>query len=859
MRAFVGCKCHVMWSASVIARSRPLLIGALISACLGSGEVVCPNGDICPANSICLEVTEGTVPPTQGFRCVTAGDIAACEGLQELDACELVAGGTGTCHFGACFSGACGNGLLDVNEVCDDHDQTSGDGCSAGCNSDETCGNGVVDADATAEACDDNNRQPHDGCSGSCAIEQPRWRPVFSEQPSARRGASAAYDVRRDRILLFGGVDLGNDFDELYAGKFVECPAPPCFGWIREGAAIRPPKRSHAAATYDVARDRFVVFGGEVNPGFVPPAVALDDTWEWDGRIWSSRSGPGPSARSRAAIAYDPVHRRSVLFGGRTAGNKPVVLGDTWEWDGSTWTLIEPVTSPAPVADHSMTYDPVRGRIVLVGENGPQAETWTYDITTQAWEKLVTVDPPPSQIGSRLIWDAARQRLMWIGGIDAANATGVRDLWELVGDTWVAGVALDDVRTGHTVVADPRGRVVVWGGEDSVKLVNAALIWNGVGWSDRIVNQLPVIATDTSAVLDEARGKVMVGAGTETWELEDGVWVQVGTIPHRKARMAYDVGRGQVVLFGGVDASLLDEVDATHVWNTTTRTWDLQPRVGPQPPARQDHAMAYDPDLGRILLVGGRAGRDALADTWAWDGATWTPLASMPVGRHRHALAYDRATGELVAFGGLDGSMEPKILDDTWVLDPTSQLWIERPGGPLGRESSAMAWSAARRRLVLFGGASIGSDLADTWEWDGAWRSSDVDFAPSERSLHALATSKNGVLSILGDVTGGVRSVFEYRWENAELDDACFEGRDYDADGFQGCADADCRGTCTPSCFANGSALECVAGSPICGDLACDLESGESCRKCEIDCGTCTPVCGDWFCDPDEQCAGDCP
>src|SRR5690606_20446340 len=55
-----------------------------------------------------------------------------------------------------CVPEACGNGVVDPGEVCDDGNNVSGDGCSADCLSDETCGNGYVDA-AAGESCDDGN------------------------------------------------------------------------------------------------------------------------------------------------------------------------------------------------------------------------------------------------------------------------------------------------------------------------------------------------------------------------------------------------------------------------------------------------------------------------------------------------------------------------------------------------------------------------------------------------------------------------------------------------------------------------------------------------------------------------------
>jgi cysteine-rich repeat protein len=62
----------------------------------------------------------------------------------------------------------CGNGVVEDGEVCDDSNTTDGDGCSATCTSDETCGNGVVD-NAAGEVCDDGNTvDDGNGCSETC-------------------------------------------------------------------------------------------------------------------------------------------------------------------------------------------------------------------------------------------------------------------------------------------------------------------------------------------------------------------------------------------------------------------------------------------------------------------------------------------------------------------------------------------------------------------------------------------------------------------------------------------------------------------------------------------------------------------
>lgn len=62
----------------------------------------------------------------------------------------------------------CGDGELDPGEGCDDGNNTNFDGCNIKCAVEATCGDGVVN---TAEECDDGNLASGDGCSVSCLDE----------------------------------------------------------------------------------------------------------------------------------------------------------------------------------------------------------------------------------------------------------------------------------------------------------------------------------------------------------------------------------------------------------------------------------------------------------------------------------------------------------------------------------------------------------------------------------------------------------------------------------------------------------------------------------------------------------------
>jgi hypothetical protein len=56
-------------------------------------------------------------------------------------------------------------------------------------------------------------------------------------------------------------------------------------------------------------------------------------------------------------MAYDAARGEVVLFGGWDG----TLLGDTWTWDGTTWTEEHPAISPPARILMGMAYDPGRG------------------------------------------------------------------------------------------------------------------------------------------------------------------------------------------------------------------------------------------------------------------------------------------------------------------------------------------------------------------------------------------------------------------------------------------------------------------------------------------------------------------
>ncbi|MEC7583258.1 MAG: kelch repeat-containing protein [Planctomycetota bacterium] len=198
------------------------------------------------------------------------------------------------------------------------------------------------------------------------------WTLVASTGPSARAFHTMAYDSRRDVTVLHGGLDeLGDTLGDTWEWDGVN--------WTQVATTgSTPAPRTHSALVYDIYRRVAVMHGGLDSLAFT-----LDDTWEWDGANWTevSASGSGPGFRYRHAMTYNYHAGTTLLFGGQSVFGGSV-LGDTWEWDGTAWTVATASASPLPRRDHAMAYDNRTGANVLFGGretlSSVFSDTWEY-------------------------------------------------------------------------------------------------------------------------------------------------------------------------------------------------------------------------------------------------------------------------------------------------------------------------------------------------------------------------------------------------------------------------------------------------------------------------------------------------
>jgi hypothetical protein len=155
------------------------------------------------------------------------------------------------------------------------------------------------------------------------------------------------------------------------------------------------------------------------------------ETWTWDGNDWSLRTGPSPARRLGYAFAYDPVTKTDVLFGGGPGGGPNPLYADTWQWNGTDWTQLQPVHSPSPGGAYA-TFDQSLNAIVLLDWHG---DMWTW--TGSDWKTIPSTSGGPGAplVGAAFGYDPVSRGIIAFGGSTGGSASA--NTWRWGGASWV--------------------------------------------------------------------------------------------------------------------------------------------------------------------------------------------------------------------------------------------------------------------------------------------------------------------------------------------------------------------------------------------------------------------------------------
>lgn len=288
--------------------------------------------------------------------------------------------------------------------------------------------------------------------------------------------------------------------------------------------------RNRAGMAYDAQDGYLVLFGGYNPPN---PSQFFNDTWSYRAGHWSQLfPTTSPSARANFQLAYDPVDRYVVLFGGFSFASG--MLGDTWTFAGGAWTQLSPTLAPSARDMANLAWDPVDQCLVLFGgEDGAQAfnDTWTF--VHGVWSQIHPAVAPQARYYAAFAADALDGELVLFGGATYSTPANLGDTWTYAHGAWsrvTPGGTTPPAGALDAMAPDVLGSVLLYNG------------WNGTG---------------------------PAATANNTWTFQNGSWTRVSPAERAPNRagpsLAFDPEVGNDILFGG---------NVNGVWTNTTFRFD---------------------------------------------------------------------------------------------------------------------------------------------------------------------------------------------------------------------------------------------------------------------------------------------
>jgi hypothetical protein len=332
-----------------------------------------------------------------------------------------------------------------------------------------------------------------------------RWVELARDAAGGRRGSAVRYAPNAAAFFLWGVID--HDPELLQEQPLMRTPEydivsfDPSIGswrnhlprqreraWSRELPLAYIP-RTYAAIT--TGSERTVLRGVTRDAGGVPrpdlnivfdqvawhPELesliyftgGLTAAYHPGERRWSDLRPPqSPPPVLGGSLAYDPVNREIVLFGGghvaeRDRSGKITGHTGTWVFRDGTWRRLPLALEPPPRMNTRMVADERNGVLVLFGGDGQShflADTWIYDCKTRTWRASTAPAGPEPRAGHFTVYDR-QSGLAIIGG--GYNNRDLTDMWayDAAKDRWSRLDA--EVPSGFYIAADiaPERRLIL--------------------------------------------------------------------------------------------------------------------------------------------------------------------------------------------------------------------------------------------------------------------------------------------------------------------------------------------------------------------------------------------------------------
>jgi hypothetical protein len=550
------------------------------------------------------------------------------------------------------------------------------------------------------------------------------WKQAAYIAPYPTVGDNVAFDSTRDVVVLFGPRNPSGP-----GGALAETWELADGHWTQKHPTTSPPASGNQfggpTLAYDPTRKQTILFdtAGDTCSTNCGPG----QTWAWNGASWTQlHPAHSPASRAGAAMSWDPTHQKIVFFGGEQhcqgsacGGVYQFYFGDTWTWDGTDWTEFPFGPSPTPRVGASMAPDSA-GHVVLFGGSDSQGavmrETWTWD--GSAWTQQAPASSPSGRFFVGLALNTATNKTMLFGGrACSASCNGYADR---VADLWQ------------------------WDG--------TALTWTQLhpGGTN------PPLAQATILAYDSGRSRLLLlpdetpirDGPIDLWEYNGTTWTNrrpSWPTDRFRAQMVFDTVRNISVMVGGANSY---GSGSSEVWEWDGAAWHQRHPSKP-PSLRLGASMAFDGGRGKTLLFGGTESSvtctvgcptttSLKSDTWTWDGTTWIKLqpSVAPSPRTGAQMTFDPVRNVVLLFGGQTGLSPVTASSETWQWDGTSWTLLHPSTVPPARSGNILTFDQATGMALLFGGRdAAGNMLGDTYEWNGTnWLLRHPALSPSPRA-----------------------------------------------------------------------------------------------------------------------------
>lgn len=318
-------------------------------------------------------------------------------------------------------------------------------------------------------------------------------------------------------------------------------------------------------------------------------------------------------------------------------------------------------------------------------------DVWAFNLDTSAWEEILPAGfPPPPMRNHSMAYDPLRHRMIVIGGISSSG--GVNGIWSLDlthgAETWSPdGPTTGFFPTtlhGRDIKYNPATKSLVcaytaYSGSQPLFLWNLETNISETFW----LSPCPGVRAFSALVLDEARNRLLLyGGGDAVNAVRDDLWAldltpgsEAWTLLPRKGdapppkwllRSTIDPVRETMILYGGNSFPNFtdgDYRDTTYELDLTSDTWKLVPTLTP-PSARGQYAAVWDPVTRRQYVFGGlyRVGPNienviTYNEIWVYDSDTQSWFQEVPVGakpeiRRTPNAILDPVNRRIIVFGG---------------------------------------------------------------------------------------------------------------------------------------------------------------------------------------------------------------